>query len=464
MSIGTLSSEVFYIDTIDARAGFAFISLRDPLSKDANTLPDAPCFYVAPPDFLPFPVIDRALAMAASHHGFQVAVADADGEVPFEELEDAIDFVKRCYIRGAASDGDGGDGPSIPPLPGGEPTPPFEPPSAGIEEVTSFGKIVEMLNSSAHQVSVQHIKRGQSQLLKWELNAEFWTQAPQKPTLSWPAGGNITVQAWLQLVFEVFARLPRGAPVGQPQALAQSDFTVWRKALLAVLELATCSGLWPYLNGSVWAKLDHLAAEVLTKNQFQELHNVARRIPPHLAGSKFATICHVFLHPGALDLHTSRWLYGVPIEGLAPIVSMRAVAEDGRFRDPWEQLGSVPVPRQIALAAAIEPLDGTSLADVIAAILSDPKLLADDRLCAFAVLCSHRIVAGSERLLSASILGQSDFWTGSRLQPRTSIYLAVQYDLSEKAALWLQENLSTRVFSAGVEEIIRSANALHRAL
>ena len=73
----------WFIDTVDARAGLAFTSLRGPDLLTQDPTLDLPGVFIAPPTFRPETVSSRALAFAATRGPFQCGLFIAEREVAF---------------------------------------------------------------------------------------------------------------------------------------------------------------------------------------------------------------------------------------------------------------------------------------------------------------------------------------------------------------------------------------------
>jgi len=137
------------IDTLDARGGLAFASWREADLEEGARLFDRPVFHFSPPAFTAIPVASPATALAAERHGFQMGLLDAEGEIPFENLTDVAEFVRRVYIGSGRSDGDDGDDSPVPP-PEGEPPdlPPEIETVEGSSLRTSAGAFLTKVNST----------------------------------------------------------------------------------------------------------------------------------------------------------------------------------------------------------------------------------------------------------------------------------------------------------------------------
>jgi len=112
----------WYIDTIEARSGYAFASYRIADLSDSTALADnCQTVFIEAPHFVPERVGSRTLSLGAARAGFQTGLYldDGESEVPFPTLDALTDFVRRAYGSGGSSD-DGGATPPISPRPEGD--------------------------------------------------------------------------------------------------------------------------------------------------------------------------------------------------------------------------------------------------------------------------------------------------------------------------------------------------------
>ena len=115
----------WYIDSLDARGGIAFASLRDAESDYQEDTPKSlQHAYIAPPYFVPTLGVNRATALGAGRACFQLGFFAEDTEVAFPSLEALAEFVRRVYLR-SNGNADGPGGSPIPRAPeGGAPDSP----------------------------------------------------------------------------------------------------------------------------------------------------------------------------------------------------------------------------------------------------------------------------------------------------------------------------------------------------
>ncbi len=113
------------IDSLDARAGLAVASLREPDLHEAAPALDIPAIFLAPPVFRPEALGTRAVGFAAARGQAQLGLFIDGAEVGFETLEALTEFVRRAYVSSGGGDapGTGGGGPGPEPSPSPEPSP-----------------------------------------------------------------------------------------------------------------------------------------------------------------------------------------------------------------------------------------------------------------------------------------------------------------------------------------------------
>jgi hypothetical protein len=101
----------WYIDSIDPRGGYAFVTHRPPdlYGEDAAAL-DLQTLFLSPPFFQLEAGPTRAVALAAARGSFQVGLIHEGQETPFRSLEDIREYVRRVYLCSAGGDGGGGGG------------------------------------------------------------------------------------------------------------------------------------------------------------------------------------------------------------------------------------------------------------------------------------------------------------------------------------------------------------------
>src|SRR5262245_19802222 len=104
------------LDALDPVGGLAFASFRVSELEVERLDTAIPAVFIGAPTFQPVNVASRSAGLSATRRSFQPGLFIGAEEVGFPELEDAIEFVRRCYIRGGGGAG-GGTGGAPPPRP-----------------------------------------------------------------------------------------------------------------------------------------------------------------------------------------------------------------------------------------------------------------------------------------------------------------------------------------------------------
>lgn len=102
------------LDAMDPLGGLAFASYRASENLASSLDTGIPAIFIGAPTFQPVSLTNRAIGLAASRRSFQAGLFLRGDEVGFPDLEDVIEFVRRCYVRGGSG---GGSAPGGGPLP-----------------------------------------------------------------------------------------------------------------------------------------------------------------------------------------------------------------------------------------------------------------------------------------------------------------------------------------------------------
>src|SRR5205807_8737298 len=106
----------WYLDALDPRAGFAFVSMRAPdLLSAGGMMNDGPAYFVGPPGFVPEVVGTRAIGFAMARNRGQMGLFTPEGELSFDSLIAVAEFVRRVYLRGGSGDSPNENGAAAPP-------------------------------------------------------------------------------------------------------------------------------------------------------------------------------------------------------------------------------------------------------------------------------------------------------------------------------------------------------------
>jgi hypothetical protein len=163
------------IDALDPRGGLAFASYRSAdLLTDDQSSADGPGVFIEAPDFRVENISSRAIGLAAGERSFQIGLFLRDSEVAFETLADLVEFVRRCYLRGAG--GGGADGNSLPFTPGEGPPPDIPPLDQiyyeNLEGAEYFRKDVETFSILTQKLSCEAGRSIETQSSPWNVKAE----------------------------------------------------------------------------------------------------------------------------------------------------------------------------------------------------------------------------------------------------------------------------------------------------
>ncbi len=141
----------WYIDALDPRSGRAFASYRKSDLQIVENLDTAKgTYFLEPPAFAPVQV-SRSIGFSATRYQFQAGLFDENGELPFDQLDDVVEFVRRSYLRRGGGAG-GGPEPGVPPEPPPEPT---EGPAdlTGQDPLTNLREIVKQFKTPKVNIS-----------------------------------------------------------------------------------------------------------------------------------------------------------------------------------------------------------------------------------------------------------------------------------------------------------------------
>jgi hypothetical protein len=111
----------WYIDSLDARGGFAFASRRerDPVDNDTSFIDAEQTVFMAPPYFVAEPIASRATALSARRGAFQSGLYIDGVEYAFDAVDEIQEFVRRAWLGTGSTLGDDGGAPgaALPPSP-----------------------------------------------------------------------------------------------------------------------------------------------------------------------------------------------------------------------------------------------------------------------------------------------------------------------------------------------------------
>jgi hypothetical protein len=404
------------LDALDAVGGLAFASFR--ISDVDATALDAgiPATFIGAPTFQPMHLTSRSPGLAASRRSFQAGLFIDSQEVGFPDLEDVIEFVRRCYFRGGGGGGTPPDG-RLPPAPDGGPEfperPEFEEPRGG-EEIDAKGtRVREVLRDDLHRYSSQS-----TALASKPVGTSFsmtWTQ-PSGPlpkitgsmTASIPSvdGADVLSRGAMHVLDEIIRRAPARS---QDSEELMNWLVVYRRFAFACYKM----GISP-----------------LSSNQFGYLRSmldVLRRF----------TAQH-----GSPSL--SELLDDLPIMG--------------EWTDAMDDLHQWPMPRRIGAKLASDAnKHNPTLLNFLAGFLANPADLDHSPVTPdvdIALFAAARIIAPSARDWAGDSRYPFDVFARSAFRRHMLIRLA------DTAWDWLVKQLPRRGFGPELEQAIEQTSTL----
>lgn len=453
----------WYIDSLDARAGLAFASFRQPDLIEGNAIEDAETtVFVAPPSFEPEIVANRAVAFAAQRGSFQWGLFNAEGEeFPFRTLEGVAEFVRRVYLRSGGGDAnpDGGPPAPSPETPGGVPR---EPTRLELGELGGGANhdIVILLQTCAESFAkrVEKCAPGDEQpfqdwyrpILAGRPAAALTTQGVAEAARA----GDRLARSALVLTAEMIRRRPSGQGVDM-----SAD---WLLRAFRLAGLIDRLGIWPLmadlLGHTASAKPFATASEHFVSD-LPALADAARAMHQELKAPHewcvvdAARTMLVTGEPPVLDHPLMPWWIVWPWHQLAELADT----------DAFDDLDRIPVP--VTLMPR-EPANNPSLRTLLLAVAANPATLASKN--SYADELRAELV-----LLAAAYLTRPDVATHYgpwalvrapvRTQPSPEVIRILALRRVEVAAAWLANNLARRVFADQVEGMIDRAAALEYA-
>jgi hypothetical protein len=442
-------TSAWFIDSIDARAGLAFTSLRtsDLVTQDAAL--DLPGVFIAPPTFRPETVSSRALAFAATRGSFQYGLFVAQREVAFPSLDAVIEFVRRAYLRGGGGDAAGGGGAGIPPRPTKGPE--GESPLAG-EGGHRHGLIQQLLKDPADaRLAATKLKFHPGETIETE---DFH---PSIGTLGTVATGDEFVLA--RGAAELIAELLRRCPVTGPDDNLMGWFGSAQRLGRSINKL----GLWHQLMsnplGSTLGQIADTVLQGLLRNAFfsspfKDAIDAARQrfgarglLPLLFCGFGISPLWGV--DPAALDfdnLISIRRIWPWPLLGSLT---------DTRNSDPVDDLAQWPIPSMVEQFVGRKD-DSLRLYNLLCAVVASPDVLADGAAKPAAEIASVLVLFAAAHLTveaTPSLAPGLVAWAGDMANKALA-------DVVQRALAWIADQYPSKIFPNDVEELIRSTSRL----
>jgi len=442
------------IDTMDARGGLAFASLRESDDLSGNLLPTASqgCVFIGAPDFLPEPVSDRALGLAAGRGAFQRGLFNENREeVSFRSPTEISEFVRRAFLRGSGGDDSDGDGGEPPPeTPVDAPDFPEIPRPGDSQNERSLRTLIGgSLDKFAYLIGTT--KPGQSTPTPWV------SEKGKAPDISdrFSDGADILAAGALRMVHEMLRRFPTA---NQTAALER-----WQRVCMRFGHTLDRLELWPILlSGKYFSTLLQSLRYVASQrtSDFPFLNYA------HFPDPSVGFLLDLIFRQGfPLDASTSDWedlirlWYGDYRRRFHEFRLSLSLSRGNSFSegDPMSDLSLLPCPAQLEEIAGRTHGEPVNLYHLLGAFLGSPSAASavnkaaaiDIVLFAGAVVVGHRDGPG----LQDSRIP----WSSHSISPTQRVALN---KLASDAWFWILEHLPTLAFSREVEDAILSTAKL----
>jgi hypothetical protein len=416
------------LDTLDPLGGLAFASYRVSELQASALDAGVPAIFIGAPTFQPVSLTNRSVGLAASRRSFQAGLFLRGDEVGFPDLEDVIEFVRRCYIRGGSGGGSAPGGGPLP-LPEGGPEfpvgPIFEGTGGGEGDLPGEWSDVlrnDLKNYSNLSASLDLKSPGYSSFTAWSKPSSLLRGRALLRTSRLPAVGGAEglVRGAIRLVDEVVRR----APV---HSTDDEELANWLAVYVRLTAVIRKMGIWQWVSQS--PHQEHLT----------HMFNVLRQyVMARTSGKLFEWMDH------------QPFLYGAHVPW-----SLNAL----EWTDAIDDLHQWPVPRGVG-----RPLNSPgnssnpTLLNFLAAFLANPptvpnssKLIPEIDLALFA---AARIVSPAASGWDGYAADTSIGWTSLDFQHRMLVRL------TEFAWAWLIEQLPRRVFGSLLEKAIEQTSTL----
>lgn len=424
---------VWYLDVLDPLGGLAFASHRqsDKQAKRLDATP--PAVFIGAPTFQPIGVRSRSVGFAAARRGFQSGLFIGGDEVGFPELEDVIEFVRRCYQNGGGGAGAGAGGGGAPPLRPEVPGP--ELPLLPDMKLDGDGRAADGLSAmTSLRSNFRSYKKGCAELKGPWLGMSFRANWSRPPRLQYQAGSTsssgsrptdgveILVRGATRILAEMIRRLPLATE--NPDALIN-----WQGAWYRLIVVIEQMGVQKYLYD----------------NYFDYLAQLLKSVGSGTHGRSFQD--RISNHWNLVEMFDGlMWCRGLGSE------SIDAFDDLGTWPSPTDSVQRPPSPSYQY---------STSLLNQLAVFLSAPP--ADDGSSSvdaeieLVLFAAARLVMTSSRDIRALTLagGHPRFWREGELVHRRAVER-----LAEAAWGWLIDQLPKRGFMPSLERAIASTSTL----
>ena len=402
----------WHIDTIDPRAGLAFASWRVNDLLGDGELSTRPLYHLAPPAFSPVQVANPATALTAERFGFQLGLFDEDGEMPFDDLGDVAEFVRRAYLSsGRADDPEGGEPSPVPaPRPDG--------PLGRVPEVERFGEDDRGFGHLIQQFASRKTPRGHSEHMSWVTLVE--TSTKDGRTL---AGLPLILAGARLTLLELVSRFPGS---GDSEKLF-----IWHQSAIRLATTLIRMGI---------------VREIARRDRFDNLQSYLAEFLESATRSFWGAGIKASYRGENLLWRTIGLMYGIHPERWPYELSLTA---HHNAAEPMDDLASLPIALRHASHIHSPDPARSSLADLLSATLAAPELMVkDSELQSLSAFAAARVVCFEGMPWIAGPRWAPYYWPGRSYDDAR---LAL---LCNETYAWLACELPDRSFSSSLEEMI----------
>jgi hypothetical protein len=433
------------LDVLDPLAGLAFASYRISQVEVESLDAGIPAVFIGAPSFRPVNLTNRAIGLSAARRTFQAGLFLKGEEVGFPDLEGAIEFVRRCYVRGGGGAGGGpGGGPPVPREPGPEspgpelpapelPRPDFDEIDRGERRGTpEAASLMAMLRADLQKYNnlskdLDAQSPGQSSQMAWmqPVGSGRRTALLGAPSTGSSDGADILARGALRVVDEMFRRAPA-------YSTDSEGFVDWLVAFLRLVRAIRRMGL-------VWPMWSH-------GGYFNQMFDALAKIAANQKQLELFEWCEWFRgsSPNSIeDLFYYTWRNG-----------------DHEWTDAMDDLGLWPVPSGLGVTLN-DSEHSPTLLNYLAAFLANPPVVGGSSPNVpdidVALFAAARIVASCAR-------NWGNDSGGTFHLPSYAVHDKIRHRitgrLAEAAYGWLVGELPRRAFGPLLEKTVEQASSL----
>ena len=425
---------LWHVDALDARAGHAFVSYRDPDLGNKTIDLGLPAVFIEPPSFRADVVTSRATGFAATRGSFQFGLFIGKEEAGFRSLQGVTEFVRRVYLSSGGGDGDGGSS-ITPPMPPSEPQQGGEPLALGDDFLES--RSVRSLIHVAETLD-KHISSTEAPG-EVDTRADVFTESLSENVDPGSNRGLLTYAGAL-LVYEMLRRFPTNL----------AELAKWLNATARLGQVLSGLGLLgSLLTDSIGDQVRKLAEGIYANSHVPFVDPYPYPFAPHPLLAVLGV--SVFGPSMWMDWHewqelVRRRVIPIPLNTPSQITG-----------DPFDDLSSWALPAHVAESLDLDKRNA-SARDLLCMVAADPRLIIQT---AKGKKQSERLMAEiiSILLLSSvhvvSIGRVSLSGTGSAFIGESMIGT-----ITRDALFWLEAQMPSRAFAEPVEKMIRGASGI----